>query len=154
MGVLEEDLHCELNGGAGWGAWRDLWTRSLMKTFTRRRSTRSVDGELDEDLHGEELKGTVDGELTGDLHGEELDGAMDGELTEDLLGKLDETSPWLVVSWHEGGGGAARWQRMCQGWREGGGVDARWERSSVAPVNYLHEGSEAIDEGEQHISFF
>jgi hypothetical protein len=24
----------------------------------------------------------------------------------------------------------------------------------VAPVNYLHEGSKAIDEGEQHISIF
>jgi hypothetical protein len=89
--------------------------RSLTKTFTRRRSTGSVDGELDEDLHGGELKGTVDGELIGDLHREELDGAMDGELTGGLLRKLDETSPWLVVSWHEGGGGGvARWQRTGQ----------------------------------------
>jgi hypothetical protein len=73
MGVLEEDLHCELGGGAGWGARRDPWTGSLTKTFTGRSSTGSVDGELDEDLHGE-LDGAVDGELARDLHGEELDG--------------------------------------------------------------------------------
>jgi hypothetical protein len=52
--------------------------------------------------------------------------AMNGELAGYLLGKLDETSPWLVVSRHEGGGGAAaRRRRTGQGWREGGGVDAR-----------------------------
>jgi hypothetical protein len=73
----------EIHGGTGggpplrarrwWGARRDPWTGSLMKTFTGRSSTGSVDGELDEDLHGE-LDGAVDGELARDLHGEELDG--------------------------------------------------------------------------------
>jgi hypothetical protein len=32
----------------------------------------TMDGELDGDLHGEQLNGAVDGELTGDFHGEEL----------------------------------------------------------------------------------
>jgi hypothetical protein len=89
--------------------------RSLTKTFTGRSSTGSTDGELHEDLHGEELDGAVDGELIGDLHGEELDGAMDGELAEDVLGKLDGTSPWLVLSRHEGGGAVARQQHTGRG---------------------------------------
>jgi hypothetical protein len=57
------------------------------------RSIETMDGEIDEDLHREELDGAmegdlhgaVDGELVGVLHGEELKGAMDGELTGDDL---------------------------------------------------------------------
>jgi hypothetical protein len=55
------------DGSGGGGPPLGYWTGTSMTS-----STGVLDGELDGDLHGEELNGVVDGELAGDLHGEEL----------------------------------------------------------------------------------